>query len=152
MCLLAGSCINSHLLEVRPASTARNVEQNYHKYIDVRPHTVEYERMCAVLGMAARTRLMDTNLIGGNTLRVSTRSAKSCMYIHLIHLLCRLLCRIATERGSASGGSSPTKSAASATYSTSRVGRGISWNISAYDTGTWSLCECLMPDTDIIFY
>jgi hypothetical protein len=138
MCLLAGSCVSSHVVEVRPAPTARNVDQNYHKYIDIRPHTIEYERMCAALGMVARTRLVDTNLIGGNTLRVSTRSAKLRMSICIVRLHHLLLYCIAVDRGSGSGGSSPTKSAASASYSASRVGKGISWNIGAYDTGMWS--------------
>lgn len=36
----------------------------------------------------------------------------------------------------AATGSSPTKSVATASYFASRLGKGINWNIGAFDTGT----------------
>jgi hypothetical protein len=79
MCLMSGCCVKSCLVEVQPAPTSRGSEQNYFKYVDVRPHTVEFERMCAVLGMSAHLKIVDTSLIGGNAIRVTTRSGKPCM-------------------------------------------------------------------------
>jgi hypothetical protein len=68
-------------MEAQPAPTSRGSDhQNYFKYIDVRPHTVEFERMCAAVGMAARLKVVETSLIGGNAIRITTRSGKVCMY------------------------------------------------------------------------
>jgi hypothetical protein len=40
-------------------------------------------------------------------------------------------------RGALATGSSPTKSVASALFSGSRVGKGISWNIGPFDAGAY---------------
>jgi hypothetical protein len=78
MCLTSGCCVTSHLTDVQQAPTARGSAQNYFKYIDVRPHTVEYEQMCASIGMAACQKFVETSLIGSNAIRIHTRSWKSC--------------------------------------------------------------------------
>ena len=77
MCLTSGRCVTSHLTDVQPAPTARGSQQNFWKYIDVSPHTVEFERLCAVVGMATRQSYVETNLIRGNALCFTTRSGKA---------------------------------------------------------------------------
>lgn len=77
LCLTSGRCVESHLVSVQHAPTTRGGEQNYWKFIDVSPHTVEFERLCAAAGMAARQRMVETNLIRGNALRFTTRSGKA---------------------------------------------------------------------------
>ena len=79
LCLTSGCCVESHLVDVQHAPTARGSQQNYWKFIDVSPHTVEFERLCAAAGMAARQRMIETNLIRGNALRFTTRSSKARM-------------------------------------------------------------------------
>ena len=80
LCLTSGRCITSHLVDYREAPTARNREQNYWKYIDVSPHTVEFERLCTAAGMVAHERQVDTSLIKGNALRFATCSGKARAY------------------------------------------------------------------------
>lgn len=77
MFLTSGCCVSSRLVDPQLAPTTRNTEQNYFKYIDIRPHTVEYERLCAVVGMTLRQKVVETTLIGGNAIRITTRSGKS---------------------------------------------------------------------------
>ena len=79
LCLTSGCCVESHLVDVQHAPTACGSQQNYWKFIDVSPHTVEFERLCAAAGMAARQRMIETNLIRGNSLRFTTRSSKARM-------------------------------------------------------------------------
>ena len=84
LCLTSGRCITSHLVDYREAPTACNREQNYWKYIDVSPHTVEFERLCTAAGMAAHEWQVDTSLIKGNALCFATRSGKArayCLYV-----------------------------------------------------------------------
>jgi hypothetical protein len=40
--------------------------------------------MCAAAGMAARMNVVETNLIGGNAIRITTRSGKACSYFALV--------------------------------------------------------------------
>ena len=80
MFLTSGCCVTSRLVDPQLAPTTHNTEQNYFKYIDIRPHTVEYERLCAVVGMALRQNVVDTTLIGGNAIRITTRSGKSSKF------------------------------------------------------------------------
>jgi hypothetical protein len=77
MCLTAGRCVKSRLHELQPAPTKSSNEQNYWKYIDVSSHTVEFECLCAAVGMASHLSVVDTNLIGGNALRFMTHSGKN---------------------------------------------------------------------------
>jgi hypothetical protein len=53
MCLTSGRCVRSHLVDLQLAPTTPGSAQNYRKSIDVSPHTVEFERMAGVIGMAA---------------------------------------------------------------------------------------------------
>jgi hypothetical protein len=76
MCLTSGRCVQSHLTDVQPAPTARGRAQNYRKYIDISPHTVEFEQLAAAVGMASHQDVVETSLIGGNALRITTRSGK----------------------------------------------------------------------------
>ncbi|KIM71591.1 hypothetical protein PILCRDRAFT_16926 [Piloderma croceum F 1598] len=118
---MSGRCITSHLVEYREAPTARNGQQNYWKYIDVFPHTVEFERLCGAAGMVAHERQVDTSLIKGNALRFATRSGKSPPKPIV----------------SQAGASSPYKSAAAASGNASRLGKGILWNIGPFDIGSF---------------
>jgi hypothetical protein len=76
MCLTSGRCVRSHLTDLQPGPTSRGNEQNYQKYIDVSPHTVEFERLASAAGMASRLSIVETSLISGNALRFTTRSGK----------------------------------------------------------------------------
>jgi hypothetical protein len=87
MCLTSGCCVASRLVEPQHAPTPRNSEQNYYKYIDVRPHTVEYERLCAVLGMALRLNAVETTLIDGNAIRIATRSGKTSKFRYVSYII-----------------------------------------------------------------
>jgi hypothetical protein len=78
MCLTSGRCVQSRLVDLQHAPTSRGNEQNYYKYIDVSPHTVEFERLASAAGMASRLSIVETSLIGGNALRITTRSGKMC--------------------------------------------------------------------------
>lgn len=77
MCLTSGRCVESHVVQAQHAPTARNGQQNFWKYIDVSPHTVEFERLCAAAGMAWHQLQVETNFIRGNALRFTTRSSKA---------------------------------------------------------------------------
>ena len=76
MCLTSGRCVRSCLTDFQPAPTLQGNDQNYWKYIDISPHTVEFERLASAAGMASRLSIVETALIGGNALRVTTRSGK----------------------------------------------------------------------------
>jgi hypothetical protein len=77
LCLTSGRCVESHLVNVQAAPTARNTPKNFWKYINVSPHTVEFERLCAATGMASHQLQVETNFIRGNSLRFTTRSGKA---------------------------------------------------------------------------
>jgi hypothetical protein len=76
MCLTSGHCVNSCLVDIYPAPTAQGNQQNYWKYIIISPHTVEYERLASAAGMASHQAVVETSLIGGNALRITTCSGK----------------------------------------------------------------------------
>jgi hypothetical protein len=76
MCLTSGRCVRSHLVDLQHAPTAQGNTQNYWKYIDVSPHTVEFEHMAGAIGMAAHQDIVKTSLIGGNALRFTTQTGK----------------------------------------------------------------------------
>ena len=88
MCLTSGRCVRSHLVDLQHAPTAPGNAQNYRKYIDVSPHTVEFERMAGAIGMAAHQDIVETSLIGGNALRFTTRSGKLRKSSHIIKIYC----------------------------------------------------------------
>jgi hypothetical protein len=138
MCLTAGRCVKSRLHELQPAPTKSSNEQNYWKYIDVSSHTVEFECLCAAVGMASHLSVVDTNLIGGNALRFMTRSGKNSESSPFIAVLViEMLFQIVMDRSPvcSSTGSSPHKSAAAISSSATRLGRSILWSISPSHTG-----------------
>ena len=78
MCLTSGCCVDSCLMDIYPAPTAQGNQQNYWKYIVISPHTVEYEQLASVAGMASHQAVVEMSLIGGNALWITTHSGKSC--------------------------------------------------------------------------
>jgi hypothetical protein len=154
LCLTSGRCVQSHLTDIQPAPTARGNAQNYWKYIDVSPHTVEFERLAAAVGMASRQDVVETSLIGGNALRITTRSGKlrEHHYIGLNRITFADGVVTANERGDydrSATGSSPRKSAATVSSSSARLGRSISWSISPFETGTFSKYCFFMCETKV---
>ena len=142
MCLTSGRCVQSRLVDVQPAPTARGNPQNYWKYIDISPHTVEFERLAAAIGMASRQDVVETSLIGGNALRFTTRSGKQReqSFKSLKHIVFTDGVVTANERGDndrSTTGSSPHKSAATIPSSSARLGRSISWSISPFETSAF---------------
>jgi len=51
---------------------SQGTPQNYWKYIDISLHTVKFERLAAAAGMASHQDMVETSLIGGNALRITT--------------------------------------------------------------------------------
>jgi hypothetical protein len=140
MCLTSGRCVQLHLVDTQLAPTARGTPQNYWKYIDISPHTVEFERLAAAAGMASRQDVVETSLIGGNALRITTRSGKlrECWHTILNHIVFANSVITANKRGGndrSATGSSPHKSAATVSSSSARLGRSIAWSISPFETG-----------------
>jgi hypothetical protein len=86
MCLTSGRCVQSRLVDLQQAPTSQGNLQNYWKFIDVSPHTVEFKRLASAAGMASRQGVMETSLIGGNALRITTCSGKFCKYQPLVTL------------------------------------------------------------------
>jgi hypothetical protein len=165
MCLTSGCCVQLHLTDVQPAPTARGSAQHYRKYIDISPHTVEFERLAAAVGMASHQDVVETSLIGGNALRITTCSGKlrEHSYIKLSYIAVTDRVVPANERGDdrSATGSSPRKSVATISSSLARLGRSISWSISPFNTGVilkyflfvcepkfcWTKCLCLTVST-----
>jgi len=51
---------------------SQGTPQNYWKYIDISLHTGKFERLAAAAGMASCQDMVETSLIGGNALRITT--------------------------------------------------------------------------------
>jgi len=140
MCLTSGHCVQSHLVDTQLAPTAQGTPQNYWKYIDISPHTVEFERLAAAAGMASCQDVVETSLIGGNALHITMRSGKlrECWHTILNHIVFANSVITANEHGGndrSATGSSPHKSAATVSSSSARLGRSIAWSISPFETG-----------------
>lgn len=74
MLLSVGRCVKSCLMRPVNAPTAKGKDQNYFKHIDVKLHTVEFERLASALGMVSHQSTVNTSLENGNDLRFTTRS------------------------------------------------------------------------------
>ena len=142
MCLMSSCCIQSRPVDVQLAPTTQGNPQNYWKYINISPHTVEFEWLAATIGMASHQDVVETSLIGGNALHFMTRSGKQReqSFKSLKHIVFTDGVVTANKRGDnnrSTTGSSPHKSAATIPSSSARLGWSISWSISPFETSAF---------------
>lgn len=143
MLLSVGRCVKSCLMRPVNAPTAKGKDQNYYKHIDVKLHTVEFERLASALGMVSHQSTVNTSLENGNDLRFTTRSnpapdskydSRNCDPYPLI------FCILAASSSSGPGISPFVSPAAKATSSNHASGTKVQPHLGPFHAGELIVC------------